>query len=134
MDYNELLERGMKNMPKQASEGERFEIKKAITQKDGRKTIIVNFLEVAKSLRRDPNHLLKFLLKELATKGDYSGQRLTVLGNFTADHINKKIDIYVGSFIVCPECGKPDTQLFKEGKFTIMKCEACGARSTTSKI
>jgi len=126
MDYKDLLEKGMKDVPKRSSSGGRFEIPKAVLQKAGRRTIITNIFEVASVLRREPNHLIKFLLKELATKGDLEGQRLFVLGVFTTDHINKKIELYVKTFVLCEECEKPDTKLIKEGRFWTMKCEACG--------
>ena len=120
----------MKAVPKRKGSGERFEIPKAVLEVAGRRTIIVNVLEISTTLRRDPSHFIKFLLKELATKGELSGQRLFVLGNFTQDMINKKIEIYVKSYVFCPECGKPDTKIVKEGRFTLMKCEACGARQS----
>lgn len=128
MDYETLLERGLKAIPKKQETEERFAVPKAIIEKAGRRTIIVNIFEIASQLRRDPNHFIKFLLKELATKGEIVGQRLFVLGVFTGETINKKIEIYVKEYVFCQECGKPDTKLFKEGRYTIMKCEACGAR------
>lgn len=130
MDYEKLLEKALKAVPKKAGEGERFEPPRAEIEKAGRRTIILNIMDIASRLRRDPNHLIKFLLKELATKGEISGQRLYLLGVFPTDTINKKIDSYLKEFVYCGECGKPDTKLLKEDKFWIIKCEACGARHT----
>ena len=128
VSYEELLKRGLKAVPKKAERTERFVIPKAVVQKAGAKTIIVNFSEIAAALRRKEAHLLKFILKELATKGEIEGKRLTVLGNFSAEHINKKIAIYVKQYVTCPECGKPDTKLEKKDNYYFMVCEACGAR------
>lgn len=128
MDYEKLLDKAMKEVPKQKDSGERFELPKAVVEKAGRKTIIVNVFDVARALRRDPNHMIKFLLKELATKGEILGQRLFVLGVFTPEMINKKVELYVKSFVLCQECGKPDTKMLKEGRFQTLRCEACGAR------
>lgn len=133
MDYETLLERGMSQVPKRSEAGERFEMPVALLEKAGRRTIILNIFDIAKTLRREPDHLIKFLLKEMATKGELQAQRLFVLGVFTAEMINKKIDLYVKEYVSCPECGKPDTKLFKEARFIIMKCEACGARTTLQK-
>ena len=130
MDYETLLEKGMKAIPQRQESAERFAVPKAVIEKAGRRTIIVNIFEIASSLRRDPNHFIKFLLKELATKGEIVGQRLFVLGVFTSETINKKIEIYVKEYVFCEECGKPDTKLTKEGRYLIMRCEACGARHT----
>lgn len=133
MDYEQLLEKGLSQVPKKSEGGDRFEIPKALLEKAGRRTILLNIFDIAKTLRREPDHLVKFLLKELATKGDIAGTRLYVLGVFTAEMINKKIELYVREFVSCPECGKPDTKLLKEARFTIIKCEACGARTTIQK-
>lgn len=130
MDYESLLEKGIKAIPKRADSGERWEIPKAILEKAGRRTIICNIIDIATALRRDPNQLIKFLLKELATKGELQGQRLFVLGVFTTDGINKKIELYVKQYVLCEECGKPDTKISKDGRYLIMKCEACGDRRT----
>ena len=130
MDYEKLLKKGIAALPKKTDSGERFELPKAIIEPAGRRTIIVNIMDIARTLRRDPPHVIKFLLKELATKGELSGQRLFVLGVFTAHVIDKKIESYAKEAVFCSECGKPDTKLFKEGKFQVMKCEACGARHT----
>ncbi|MFQ5648287.1 MAG: translation initiation factor IF-2 subunit beta [Candidatus Aenigmatarchaeota archaeon] len=132
MTYEELLERGLKKVPKKAEAGERFVMPTAKVQPAGARTIIVNFFEVASALRRDPPHLLKFLLKELATKGTLEPNRLVVLGRFPEVLINKKIELYVKTYVTCPECGKPDTKLVKEDKHLFMVCEACGAKHPVS--
>jgi translation initiation factor 2 subunit 2 len=133
MSYEELLKRGLSKVPKKSEETDRFSVPKAKTQPDGARTIITNFLELADGLRRDPQHLLKYILKELATKGDLEKGRLTVIGRFTDDHINRKIDGYVKAFVICPECGKPDTKIVKEDRYHFLKCEACGARHSISR-
>lgn len=133
-NYEALLKRALEKIPKKAGTAQRFEMPKAVTQKDGRKTIFVNFYEVANRLRRDPQHFLKFILKELATKGEFVGERLVVLGIFNTELFNKKIEIYVKEFVICPECNRPDTKLIREDRFTIMKCEACGARHTMERL
>ncbi len=133
MSYEELLKRGLSALPKKSEVTERFVIPQARVQKAGAKTIIINFKEIASGLRREPAHLLKVLLKELATKGDMDeGGRLVVLGRFPEEMVNRKIEIYVKNHVLCPECQKPDTKLVKEGRYTFLVCEACGARHSVS--
>ncbi len=133
MSYEELLKRGIAALPKKSETSERFVIPEAKIQKAGAKTIITNFNEVASALRREPAHLLKILLKELATKGETDkGGRLVVLGRFPRELVNKKIESYVKNYVLCPECSKPDTKLVKEGRFTFLVCEACGAKHSIS--
>ncbi|RLI97553.1 MAG: translation initiation factor IF-2 subunit beta [Candidatus Aenigmatarchaeota archaeon] len=133
MDYEKLLKRGMEKVPDDVEGGERFRIAKPQIEKAGSKTIITNFLEIAGSLRRDPDDMFKFLLKQLATKGELAGQRATLQGVFTQDQIMKKINLYVGGFVKCPECGKHDTKLVYEKGAELIKCEACGAKSAAGR-
>lgn len=134
MDYDELLKRGLKKVPDKIEDKERFEMPRMRAQIEGSRTIITNFSEVASALRRDPKHLMKFMLKELATKGNMSGTRLEVMGNFHHEMVNKKLDLYVKTYLACPECGKHDTKLVKERGFMFIKCEVCGARHPAAKI
>ena len=132
--YEELLKRGLRKSPKVAEGGERFELPKSQVQRAGQKTIITNLTEIASHMRRDQNHVLKFLLKELATSGELQGSRLTVIGSFSEMAVDSKIDKYAKLYVFCSECKKPDTRLVKEGEYVIMKCEACGARHPVPKV
>jgi translation initiation factor 2 subunit 2 len=132
MDYEKLLQRGLKKVPEKLKEKSRFVIPKVDATKSGARTNINNIQEVADGLRRDVKHLVKFLLKELATKGEMEGKKLVVLGNFHPDAINRKIELYVKNYVICEECGKPDTKLVKEKGFVFLVCEACGARHPVS--
>lgn len=132
-NYEKLLKRGLAKVPKETDHGTRFKVAQPIIEKAGARTIITNFYEIAGSLRRDPDDLLKFLLKQLATKGEFEGQRLVVLGVFSQKHVAKKIDLYIKNYVLCPECGKPDTKLVYEEGRELIKCEACGAKSPAGK-
>jgi len=132
-DYKKLLKAGMKNIRKTEST-RRFEVPKSRVLISGSKTIFNNFYEIASALRRNPQHLLKFLLKELATSVDMREKKVIFIGNFSQDLIDKKIDNYVKSYVLCPECGKPDTKLVKEDRNFFLVCEACGARHTVAKV
>lgn len=132
-EYRKLLEEGMKKISKTESK-RRFEVPKSKVMISGNKTIFNNFYELADSLRRDPQHLLKFLLKELATSVDMREKKIIFIGNFTHDLVDKKIDIYVKSYVICQECGKPDTKLLKEERNSFLVCEACGAKQIVAKV
>ena len=130
--YEELLKKAKKNVP-QAKETTRFEIPRAVVQQTGRQTFIKNFFDIAKTLRRDPSHLAKFLFKELAVPGNL-GNEFVLQGKFSTDIVNKRIEDYVKEFVLCGECGKPDTNMYKEGRAFFLKCEACGARRSVKHI
>jgi len=127
-DYEKMLDKAIKDMPKSAIESQRFEVPKVRGHIQGYRTIITNFHAIAQHLHRDVHHLLKFVLKELATPGDLKKSALIVGSKVPASRINEKIRQYVNTFVTCNECGKPDTKLIKEGTLTFIQCLACGAK------
>ena len=125
-----MLEGARKNLPEAVSLKERFEIPKVLGHMQGNRTIISNFLQIASALRRDVEHLLKYTLKELATPGEIKKSGALILGTkVPASRVNEKIRQYANEFVLCFECGKPDTQIVREGELTYMKCTACGAKN-----
>lgn len=128
MDYEKALKRARDNLPEAVVEKERFEIPKVKGHLQGNKTIISNFKQIASTLGRTVEHLQKYVLKELAAPGDLRPSGLIVGTKVAASRINEKIKQYADEFVFCPECGKPDTKLIKEGNFLYLKCEACGAK------
>lgn len=123
-----MLKRARQHMPEAVFEKERFEIPKAKGHLEGNKTVISNFLQIASILRRQPEHLLKYILRELAAPGEMKRDLLVVGSKINASRINEKIKQYAYEFVLCYECGKPDTELVKEGDFMFLKCTACGAK------
>jgi len=129
-DYKSMLEDVRKNLPESVFIKERFEIPKVLGHMQGNRTIISNFLQIASTLRRDVDHLLKYVLKELATPGEIKKSGALILGTkVPASRINDKIRHYANEFVLCIECGKPDTQIVREGDLNYMKCTACGAKN-----
>jgi translation initiation factor 2 subunit 2 len=129
MDYKTLLKRAIERLPESVFEKERFEIPKVRGHIEGNKTVITNFLQIANVLRRPQEHLLKYILKELATPGEVRRSGLLVLGaKIAASRINEKMRQYAYEFVFCPDCGKPDTELKKESGFIFLKCTACGSK------
>ena len=129
-DYKKMLEEARKSLPEVVFIKERFEIPKVLGHMQGNRTIVSNFLQIASALRRNVEHLLKYVLKELATPGEIKKSGALILGTkVSASRINEKIRQYANEFVLCLECGKPDTQIIKEGELTYMKCTACGAKN-----
>jgi translation initiation factor 2 subunit 2 len=127
-DYEKLLNEAYKNVKVVKSAGKRFEIPKIEGFFQGKKTILTNLVQIASYLRRKPEHLLKFLTKELATKASISGEKISLNIKVSSKKINPKIERYVEEFVLCKECKKPDTELIKEGKQIMIHCLACGAK------
>ncbi|MDO8660328.1 MAG: translation initiation factor IF-2 subunit beta, partial [Candidatus Woesearchaeota archaeon] len=98
MEYTVLLERARKNMPQVVYERERFEIPKVVGRLEGNKTLITNFTQIVQTLRRPMEHILKFLLKQLASPGDVRGGFLILGTKIPATRINDKIKEYAIEF------------------------------------
>ena len=135
MSYEELLEKAYKQVKPVETATERFEIPKVEGHVEGNKTIITNFSQIVSYLRRKPEHLEKFLQKELAAASQIEGERIIFNRKLPSQKINEKIELYVREFVVCKECKKPDTELIKQGHFLFVHCLACGAKhSVRAKI
>lgn len=133
MDYESLLsEAYTKVKPIEAKD--RFDVPKVNGFIEGNKTIISNFLQICSYLRRAPEHAKKFLEKELAAPGKIDGERLVLVKKIPARKIDEKVEEYVKDFVLCKQCGKPDTELIKQGEFWFIHCQACGAKHSISKI
>ncbi|HDI03065.1 MAG TPA: translation initiation factor IF-2 subunit beta [Candidatus Pacearchaeota archaeon] len=131
--YKELLDRLYEKV-KVTESSERFEIPKATVRFEGNKTIVVNFSQICSRLKRKPNHLAKFLSKELASQAIVEQNRLILNRKLNAKMVNEKIELYVKEFVICPECKKPDTELIKEKRFVFLHCLACGAKHSVRSV
>ncbi len=127
-NYEDLLNSAYNKIKVVEGNGERFEIPKIEGRFEGKKTALTNFFTIASHLRRDPEHIIKYLTKELATKASIVGERLILNMKIPSKKINPKIEQYANEFVICQECKKPDTQIIKEGKQSALHCLACGAK------
>jgi len=127
-NYEKLLDQAYEKVKQVESSTNRFEIPKIQGHFEGKKTILTNFFQLVSHIRRMPEHFQKFLLKELATSSQIEGERLILNNKIPSEKINQKIESYVKEFVICQECGKPDTELKKEGRLSFIHCLACGAK------
>jgi len=124
-----MLDKGRKELPKSVlKEAERFEVPAVKGHIEGNKTIITNFYQIADYLHRKPEHLFKYILKELATPGELEKTRAVLGRKVFSQKIAEKINSYVNEFVLCPECKKPDTKLEKDDRIIFIRCMACGAK------
>ena len=80
------------------------------------------------SSEKEQDHFIKYLLKELATSGTFKNSVLVLQRKISSLKINEKISDYAKEFVLCKQCGKPDTELTKDKDFLFMHCLACGAK------
>ena len=127
-NYEDLLHSAYNKVKSIDTSSERFEIPKIEGHFEGKKTVLTNFFQITTHLRRDPEHFQKFMLKELATSGQKEGDRFILNMTVPSAKLNEKIEQYAKEFVLCRECGKPDTELIKEDRINLVHCLACGAK------
>lgn len=132
--YEILLDKAFSKVKTISGSSERFEIPKVSGQVSGKNTLITNISAIASYLRRDLEHLAKFLQKELATSGKIENERLILNTKLSSQKVNEKIALYAKEFVICHECGKPDTEIMAEKGIKFKHCLACGAKSPLRKI
>jgi len=126
--YEELLEKALKELPAEVVKRDRFESPKVSAQREGSRTIIKNFSQIAKSINRKENHLFKYIIKSMGTAGFLESGRVVLQGKFNEEEIQKEVDNYVREYVLCKECGAPDTEFVREERVLFVRCLACGAR------
>lgn len=132
--YEKLLEEAYKKVKVVKASSDRFEIPRVVGQVAGKNTIITNFSSIADYIRRPYEHLAKFLQRELAVSGKIENDRLILNTKLNSAKVNDKIIQYTKEFVICKECGKPDTEIIAEKGIKFKHCLACGAKSPVKTI
>lgn len=140
--YEELLDRVFnilkENNPELTGERRRTTLKPPQVAREGtKKTVFTNFMDICKSINRNHEHLLAYLLAELGTSGSLDGQqRLIVKGRFLPKAFEGCLRRYMNEYVLCNSCKSPDTLLDRDSSSRIMflRCQQCGASRTVSAI
>lgn len=95
---------------------------------NGIKTVIPNITDVALSLHRPPGEVCKFFGCELGAQTTYSAEtdRAIVNGAHTDATLQSLIHRYIEKFVICPQCGLPETDYKIKNEVIYHKCAACG--------
>jgi len=133
-NYDDLLKKACAQMPEVSTKHERLELPRLMVSMVGMRTIISNFKEVADALDRDPQHILKFLTREMATAATFQDSRAIFQGKFQRESFERLLQRYLESYVVCPVCKRPDTRVVKEKRLSFLVCNACGAKSSIKQL
>jgi translation initiation factor 2 subunit 2 len=133
MDYDDMLDRALEETPDIEGSSDRFEVPDPQVRQEGNVSVYENFQSTVDTLGREDEHVMKFLQNELGTSGhiDESG-RARLTGEFGQRRIHEAVQAYTDEFVLCSECGLPDTHFERDQGALLLRCEACGARSPTS--
>ena len=128
--YEQMLDKAYKELPAISKEEVRFEMPQIRVTQAGNRVVVSNLPQIASAFRRLIEHLLKFMLRELATTGELKGSEYFFVGRFRPEFLQEKIVKYAKEFVLCHQCGKPDTHIAKEANAAFLVCEACGAKDS----
>nr|WCZ58724.1 eukaryotic translation initiation factor 2 subunit beta [Seculamonas ecuadoriensis] len=138
--YTELLTRVFDVMREKNMDGgpKKRTLKQPHVVKDGsRKTAFTNFLDICKSMNRDPDHVLSYLLGELGTTGNLDGnESLIIRGKFQSKNITSILRRYINEYVLCMMCRSLDTNLTRDPATRLhrMECETCSATRSVAPI
>jgi translation initiation factor 2 subunit 2 len=132
-NYIKNLDRALSMIPEVQNTGERFVVPEPKLLTEGKTTVFENFATISDKLNREPGHVIKFLLRELGTAGKMEGTRAIFNGRFSIGVVSALIDAYIQEYVICSECGRPDTHLIKEDRILTLRCDACGAHRPVTK-
>jgi translation initiation factor 2 subunit 2 len=126
--YETLLARAKEKLPPVQVGGDRLKVPDPDVMTDGKNTVIRNFQEIASVLRREPAHLMGYLARELGCPGVLELPRGVLKTKVSPAQLGQRIREYTEKYVICSECKRPDTHLSKDGRLTLLICEACGAQ------
>lgn len=130
MDYEEQLDRAIEETPDIEGSVSRFSLPDPDIRQEGSATVYENFQSTLDSLDREGDHMMKYLQNELGTSANIDDRgRLRLKGEFRQARVREAIEGYAEGYVLCSECGLPDTRIEKENGAEVLRCEACGARS-----
>jgi len=102
--YDELLTRVFtimheKNPSLSTGESKRIQMKPPnVTRAGTKKTAFINFAEICRLLKRQPKHVMQFLMAELGTSGSVDGSnQLIIKGRFQQKHFETVLRKYIKS-------------------------------------
>ena len=97
---------------------------------NGIKTVLVNIIELAGALKRDPPEVTKFFGCELGAQTIYStdtgADRAIVNGAHTEVDLQKSLAKYIEHFVLCRNCRLPETHYKIKSGVVSQVCLACG--------
>jgi len=95
---------------------------------NGSKTVIPNILEVSTALHRKPGEVCKFFGCELGAQTTWNPEtvRAQVNGHHTDQILQQMMHKYIDAFVICPNCGLPETDYKIKSGLISHKCAACG--------
>lgn len=127
-DYMSLLDKAEGNFSDSTEVQSRLRIPEPDVILEGKVTIIRNFQDIAELINRPAKKIMKHFTRELGIGISLDGRRLIINKKVDSNTIQQKIKEYMESYVICYECGSPDTEIQRIGRVDVLECKACGAQ------
>ena len=102
---------------------------------NGIKTVIVNVAEIAASLQRPAEYLMKSLSTDLGVGMKIENERWVLMGDHVKQDpykLQNKLYEFIQKGVLCKHCRNPETAYVVEKGRLMMQCKACSKRSDTT--
>lgn len=127
-DYMSLLNKAEGAFSDSTEVQSRLKIPEPDVILEGKVTIVRNFQDIAELINRPAKNIMKHFTRELGIGVAQDGRRLIINKKVDANTIQLKIKEYMESYVICYECGSPDTEIQRIGRVDVLVCKACGAQ------
>ena len=108
----------------------RYKMHEVNTIQEGQKTLIINLEDIAKDLKRDPMHILKYLSLTYGcgNKTNTGGGvcKYFLMGLFDDKKIQQGIFDFIDLFVLCISCKNPETYFVLKDASLQRVCSSCG--------
>ena len=129
-NYEDLLTQAFETMPEVTSTHSRWSLPEPKVRTEGNVTVYENFKNTVEILNREADLVLKFLQNEFGTSANIDDTgRARLTGSFSTDKVFSVIKSFSQAYVICPDCGLPDTKLQEKNNSLMLHCEGCGILS-----
>jgi translation initiation factor 2 subunit 2 len=139
--YDELLDRisdRLRDNNPELTEKRAYVMKPPQLLRGGpKKTIWVNFYEICRMMRRNPDHVMQFVLAELGAEGSIDGSnRLVIRGKFVSKYVESLLRKYIVEYVTCSMCRSPNTELTRDPntRLYFVHCKDCESTRSVAPI
>ena len=88
-------------------------------------------------MKREPDHVYKFVLAELGTQGSIDGNgRFVIKGIYVPKYIESLLRKYIAEYVTCQMCRGVATEITRDSvsRMYFMHCKDCGANRSVAPI
>src|SRR4029079_19372459 len=103
----------------------RYKMNKINVNKLRNKIEIDNLETVCKDINRDPKMIIEYFKKKFKTNFIYKDKRLTTTKEILYIDFENAIRVYIESYVICPVCKLPETELHPKNNLIILSCKCC---------